>query len=440
MIKRWLRTAALLFLPVFLGAAHAHAAPGDFLASFGADRLNYPLNGVGFDAAGRIYVNDYGNGDLKTFDPSFNLLESWDATHSNREYPQYSLFLNPHSLTVNGDRIYVAVPAFGVVKAFTLAGEFLFDITYPEELACYWQPSGLATDANGNVYVTDLETDFIWVTDPSTRLAVKHYCGRQVLVFAADGVFLRTIGSWGSNPDQAPGSEPGTLGYPEGVAVDGQGQVYVADQHRVVIYSKDGVWLRTFEVEPPLNSAGSNSMALAVDREGRIYVTDAWNHRVQVLAKDGTILATWGGPGTENGQFNVPMGASLDPANNRLFVTDMWNHRIQVFEAFPANSCTGFQIGASLPPVSLGIPFTAGSTIPVKFRVTGDCGKPTESRLATVGLWRNGEIVKAATVLGSTTKDTYHFNLSTKSCPAGMYTLVVQLPDGSRRSASIRLK
>lgn len=440
MVKRWLRTAAVLFLPLFFGVAGSQAAPGDFLASFGADSLNYPLNGVGLDAAGKVYVNDYGNGDLKIYDPSFKLLESWDATHTDREYPQYSLFLNPHSLTVRGDRVYVAIPAFGVVKAFSLAGDFLFDIASPAELACPWQPSGLATDADGNVYVTDIETDSVWATDPDTLATDKQFCGRQVVVLTADGKFLRTIGSWGSDPDQTPGSEPGTLGYPESVAVDGRGQVYVADQHRVVIYAKDGTWLRTIDVEPPMDATGGDSMAVAVDGAGRIYVTDAWNHRVQVFAQDGAILATWGGAGAENGRFNVPMGATLDPANNRLFVTDMWNHRIQVLEAFSVDACAGYRFGRFLAPVSLDKPFAAGSTIPVKFRITDGCGTPANGAQVAVSLLKSGVLARTGTTLPAPARGSYHFNVRTRGLAAGDYTLMVALPDGSRQTRGIKLR
>ena len=442
MVKRWLCTAAVLFLPVFLGAAPAHAAPGDFLASFGTGLLNYPLNGVGLDASGKIYVNDYANGDLKTFDSSFNFLESWDATHPDREYPQYSLFFNPHSLAVHGNRVYVANTGHGVVKTYTLGGEFLFDITYPEELLCTWAPSALATDKDGNVYVTDLETGFIWEPTPPPIWSYKHFCGGQVLVFNADGQFLRTIGSPGTDPDRTPGSAPDTLGYPEGVAVDGQGQVYVADQHRVVIYAKDGTWMRTFDVELPVGSMGSNSMALAVDGDGRIYVTDAWNHRVQVFANDGALLATWGSEGAADGQFNVPMGATLDSANNRLFVTDMWNHRIQVLEAFPVTESDGcgYVFEGFLPPVSLDKPFKAGSTIPVKFVVEAAADCRWDAVQVSVRLRQETRQVAGSLFAANSGNRSFHFDICTKGFAAGVATIVVTLPDGSEQNKLITLK
>lgn len=453
MTKHWLRAAAVLSLTLFLGASPAAAAPGDFLGMIGDGPdlpLEYPLMGVGLAADGRIFVNDYYNGDLKVFNPDFTLRESWNETHPDREYPQYPMFLNPHSLTLHGDRVYVAVPAFGAVQAFTLGGEHLFDIGSPVDIPCGWDPSGLATDADGNVYVTDIATGFIWETDPATGYGYKHWCGGQVHVFSAAGLLLRTIGSPGSDPDRFPGSDPNTLAYPQAVAVDRQGQVYVADMHRVVIYAKDGTWLRTIDV--PISPDEWNlSMAIAVDRDGRIYLTD-WTHTVRVLANDGTPIATWGGIGQEPGQFYVPMGVTLDPAQSRLFVTDMWNHRIQVLEAFPVAAC-GYAWEGFLPPVSLGKAFEAGSTIPVKFKLADCDGKPVDGAKATLSLrqggvevaaraakWNGRRLTAAESAFISLGDGRYRFNLSTKGLGAGTWTLVVTLDDGTEKTKVIRIK
>lgn len=71
---------------------------------------------------------------------------------------------------------------------------------------------------------------------------------------------------------------------------------------------------------------------LAVDGEGRIYVLDTWNHRLQVLAPDGTFIRSWGGQGAGPGQFNEPWGIALDAQNGFVYVADTWNHRIQKFD------------------------------------------------------------------------------------------------------------
>jgi uncharacterized protein (TIGR03663 family) len=72
--------------------------------------------------------------------------------------------------------------------------------------------------------------------------------------------------------------------------------------------------------------------ALAVDAQGRIYVADTRNHRVQVLSPDGQLLRTWGSQGNGPGQFQEPWGIAVDSAGN-VYVADTWNHRVQKFDA-----------------------------------------------------------------------------------------------------------
>ncbi len=68
---------------------------------------------------------------------------------------------------------------------------------------------------------------------------------------------------------------------------------------------------------------------VAVAEDGRIYVLDSGNHRVQVFGADGQLLTGWGSQGSEPGQFNEPWGLAID--ENFVYVADTWNHRIQKF-------------------------------------------------------------------------------------------------------------
>ncbi|MBC7235723.1 MAG: TIGR03663 family protein, partial [Chloroflexi bacterium] len=70
---------------------------------------------------------------------------------------------------------------------------------------------------------------------------------------------------------------------------------------------------------------------LAVDAAGNVYVADSQNHRVQVLAPDGSFLREWGSEGNAPGQFKEPWGIAVSPEGD-VFVADTWNHRIQVFD------------------------------------------------------------------------------------------------------------
>jgi sugar lactone lactonase YvrE len=68
---------------------------------------------------------------------------------------------------------------------------------------------------------------------------------------------------------------------------------------------------------------------MAVGPDGRIYVLDSGNHRVQVFDELGQVQSSWGASGTEPGLFNEPWGIAVDESH--VYVADTWNHRIQKF-------------------------------------------------------------------------------------------------------------
>ena len=96
--------------------------------------------------------------------------------------------------------------------------------------------------------------------------------------FDRDGNF---IAKWGSK-----GGGTGQFEFPQGVAVDGFGNVYVADagNNRVQIFNVDGRFL--LQLGSKGNDDGQFEFpgAIAVDSIGKVYVADTNNHRVQVFA------------------------------------------------------------------------------------------------------------------------------------------------------------
>ena len=72
----------------------------------------------------------------------------------------------------------------------------------------------------------------------------------------------------------------------------------------------------------------------AVDRQGRVYVADWGNSRIQVFDGEGRFLAAWGGIGSDAGELNGPNSLVLDGAGN-VYVTDDGNDRVQKFHLLP---------------------------------------------------------------------------------------------------------
>jgi sugar lactone lactonase YvrE len=70
-------------------------------------------------------------------------------------------------------------------------------------------------------------------------------------------------------------------------------------------------------------------MGIAVDRDGQFYVADRNNHRIQAFRRDGTFARAWGAQGSEPGQFREPHDVAVDEAF--VYVADLWNQRVQIF-------------------------------------------------------------------------------------------------------------
>src|SRR5215472_4094651 len=137
----------------------------------------------------------------------------------------------------------------------------------------------------------------------------------------------------------------GMFVFPHGIAVDKDGNVYVADAdgkngkgHIVVKFSPDGKVLMTLgKPGMPGDAPGYfyRPSAVAVAPDGTIFVADGQggdsNARVVKLAPDGEIIKTWGKKGSAPGEFNEPHGIALD-STGRVFVADRVNSRIQIFD------------------------------------------------------------------------------------------------------------
>jgi hypothetical protein len=146
--------------------------------------------------------------------------------------------------------------------------------------------SGTFLENFGSVH-NHMEWSYYMANDvPRGRLAISHpgdfYTSRQsVKVIDLDGAIVLEIGDTGS--------DPGQMIAPAGVAVDGQGRIYVADagNHRVQVFGAGGEFIAAFGSEG--NGAGGfqEMRGMEVDSNGRVFVCDPGNGRVAVLTFDG---------------------------------------------------------------------------------------------------------------------------------------------------------
>ena len=151
------------------------------------------------------------------------------------------------------------------------------------------------------------------------------------------------------------GPEPGQFQQPRNMAVAPDGRIYVADtaNHRIQVFNPDGGYVSTWGSFGEAQGQFNEPWGVAVGTDGRIYVLDTWNHRVQVFSPEGQFQKSWGafvstdGQLGEPGVFWGPRGIAVDGEGN-LVVTDTGNKRVQVFDP-EGNFVTQFG-GAGLEP------------------------------------------------------------------------------------------
>jgi sugar lactone lactonase YvrE len=148
----------------------------------------------------------------------------------------------------------------------------------------------------------------------------------RIQVFDAAGGFLR---QWGQT-----GTRDGEFDEIYGVAVDDSGNVYATDYQntRVEKFGSDGTFVKAWGT--PGNAAGQlyKPEAITTDSAGNVYVADTGNFRVQKFDPDGNHLLTIGSRGTAPGQLRHPEGVAVDPSGN-IYVADPGNFRVQKFDS-----------------------------------------------------------------------------------------------------------
>jgi sugar lactone lactonase YvrE len=116
-----------------------------------------------------------------------------------------------------------------------------------------------------------------------------------------------------------------------GVAVDAQGNVYVADtwNHRIQKFDPSGKFLLKWTGQ---NGGFWGPRGIALDPQGNVYVTDTGNKRIQKFDPNGRFQAQMGSAGAGPGQLNEPIGLAVG-ADGTVNVADTNNRRIQAFDA-----------------------------------------------------------------------------------------------------------
>jgi DNA-binding beta-propeller fold protein YncE len=258
--------------------------------------------GIATDSRGRIYAADT---DLKTvfvIDPVARLVE-------RREGTTQAPMAMPAGVAVDAeDRLFVSDAQLRSITCFNPTG----GVVARFGTNVLGRPAGLAIDPQrSRLYVADAKESRIAVFNTKT--------------FDLAGYF-----GTASKPGK---SENGTFASPTNVAVDRQGNLYVADtlNYRIQILSPAGKFLRAFGTQGDRPGEFIRPKGIAVDSEGHVYVADAEFNNFQVLSQEGQPLLAVGILGSAPGEFALIAGLHID-AHDRIYTTEMFIGRIQVFQ------------------------------------------------------------------------------------------------------------
>jgi sugar lactone lactonase YvrE len=208
----------------------------------------------------------------------------------------------------------------------TLAGNAGYGIVDGRgEFARFWHPCGAAVDRTGNIYVADYDNFAIRKVTPA-------------------GEVTTLAGLAGSSGSLDGTGSTARFGAPHGVAVDSAGNVYVADVSTIRKVTPAGVVTTFAGLAGTGGSAdGTGSGArfgdaegVAVDGGGNVYVADSYNHTIRKVTPGGVVTTLAGSAGiigSSDGtgsaaQFYYPQGVAVDNAGN-VYVADTYNHTIR---------------------------------------------------------------------------------------------------------------
>ncbi len=393
--------------------------------------LNVPLHLL-FDSAGNLYIADSGNNRVRRVDPSGTITtvagsgargfsgDGGAAREARLNAPVALALLPDGTLLIadSGNNRVRAVDAQGIIR--TVAGGGIGDGGDPRQ-ALLNLPYGIAVDARGNLYIADTHHHRI-------RRMTLGQENPQIETIAGTGIS-------GFNGDERPAREA-HLNFPRGLAVDAAGNLYVADtfNHRVRKITPEGIITTVAGTGRPGFSGDGDlavraelrfPLAVALDSEGQLYIADAGNNRVRRVDHSGVITTVAGsgvrgfagdeGPALQ-AALDTPSALAFDKDGN-LLIADMGNHRLRRVDRASGNISTlagkgtpgsGGDGGAAKDaelntPGGLvvdpqGVIFIADSGNHRVRKITGDGNISAVTGSGTAGFGGDGTLASAATL------------------------------------------
>lgn len=202
--------------------------------------------------------------------------------------------------------VYASDRWAGAVFVYDRDGKYLRRFI-PDAAITEWAPLGVGFDAKGDLFVSDVAS-----------------AANVVYEFDSAGKLVQTFG------------KDDKMSYPNGIAVDAAGHVFVADgsNGRVLVFDSSGSRLAIIA-----RGVGDGQLGMprgiAIDDRGRLAVVDTTGHQVRLYSIDSntgavTYVDSIGTEGRQDGAFEFPTGAAAD-SRGHVYVADTQNDRLQIW-------------------------------------------------------------------------------------------------------------
>jgi streptogramin lyase len=297
---------------------------------------------VAVDGSGNVYVADTGNDTIRKITSSglVSTLAGMAGTRGSADGTGTAAqFDNPNGLTLDGaGNVYVADTSNDTIRKITPAGVVTTlagragSIGFADGTgsnAHFSYPLGISADGSGNLYVSDAQNNIIRRVTPD-----------GVVTTLAGSAFVGTKGNADGTGSGARFNEP------NGLAVDGSGNLYVGDTFNATVrkIAPDGTVTTlagTPGAEGSTDGTGNGAsfflpFGVALDNNGNVFVADAYNSTIRKIAPGGVVSTLAGQAGVRGSTdgtasaaaFYMPSSVAVDPSGN-IFVADTANSVIR---------------------------------------------------------------------------------------------------------------
>lgn len=338
-----LMLAAAVSLP---SAANALSLEKRFRAgkriAHGQGATNYP-SGVAVDP---------GNGDVFVMDLLHNKVQRFDAkgVFKNEWVSRQGLGLTVDPGTHN---VWVAMWTRHEIRQYSPSGELLLTLGTGKKgkgEAQFDRPHDVSVDpGTGDLYVLDTYNERVQVfgRDGSYKrqfegpfiqpfgiavhpkgewLVIANTANREIIKMSLTGEILDR---W-----KRPGSQPGQFRWPRNVAVDAEGNIYVADtdNERAQKLNSAGEFVRFIQGPNDREHDSFHPRAIDVNTaDGTVYACAAYASRIDRFEASGDHVQSFGQHEKDGALFNVAKDVAVSPISGDIFVSDWMDHRIKVF-------------------------------------------------------------------------------------------------------------